>query len=42
MEDSFHAKKPTCASQCRAIAVDVGWDAVGVDEHIGSFQYAMA
>ena len=42
VEDSFHAKKPTCASQCRAIAVDVGWDAVGVDEHIGSFQYAMA
>ena len=41
MEDSFHALKPTCVSQCRAIAI-VGWGGLGVDEHIGSFQYAMA
>ena len=41
MEDSFHAWTPTCASQCRVIAVDVGSGGVGVDEHIGSFQYDM-
>ena len=39
-----------CGRQCSCIkanmrftiAVDVGWGGVGVDEHIGSFQYAMA
>ena len=30
------------ASQCRAIAVDVGWGGAGVDEHIGTFQYVVA